>query len=206
MDRTRKLNLALVALTVFTLPCAALHASVVNQTYSGSFPATISGTLPNQGTALEEMFTLTSTSDLTISTNSYASGGFQPNLTLFDGSGNYVASQLPSSPVATVDTTTGLALDGYLTADNLMPGTYTVALTDFLLNQSITATNLSDGFTANYGDGINFIDEAGNTRNGNYSMTIDVASMAQAPEPAMSWMMGPILIAFAFMLKRKIHA
>lgn len=206
MDRTRILNFALLALTVCTLPCAVLHASVINQTYSGSFPATISGTLPNQGTALEEMFTLTSTSDLTISTNSYATGGFEPNLTLFDGSGNYLASQMPSSPVATADPTTGAALDGYLTADNLMPGTYTVALTDFLLNQSITATNLSDGFTQNYGDGINFIDEDGNTRTGNYSMTIDVASMAQAPEPATYWMMGPILIAFAFIFRRKIHA
>ena len=57
------------------------HAGpIVNQTFSGLFPETIAGTPPNRGTALEEAFTLASITNLTITTTSYAKGGFEPNL------------------------------------------------------------------------------------------------------------------------------
>jgi len=75
----------------------------------------------------------------------------------------------------------------------LSAGMYTVALTDFLLNQSLTATNLSDGFTANFGSGTTFSDANGNMRMGNYALTITTSDQAAIPEPATVWLAAPIL-------------
>lgn len=205
MKLSRTYFLALVAITVCALPMTMQAGSVITQTYTGAFPATISGTLANQGTALEETVTLPSTSNLSVYTTSYATGGFEPNISLFNSMGAFVAGAVTSgtSPIATADPTTGLALDGYLTADDLAAGTYTIALTDFLLNQSPTATNLSDGFTANYGSGTTFIDEQGNTRTGAYSLDIGVMS---TPEPATFWIICPALIALGLIARRRTFA
>jgi hypothetical protein len=165
------------------------QAAIINQTYAGLFPAQITGTLPDQGTALEETFTLAMPGTVTAYTTSYASGGFEPNLMLYTGAGKYITTGLTpgSSPVAMPDPNTKLALDAYLTAPNLPAGTYILTLTDFLLNQSLTATNLSDGFTVNYGSGTTFVDEMGDTRNGNFALTIN-AGAAAVPEPATIWL------------------
>jgi hypothetical protein len=64
---------------------------------------TLTGGLPNQGTALEIAFTLPQTENVTIFTTSYATGSFEPNLTLFDSNGNFVDSQALVSPVAVAD-------------------------------------------------------------------------------------------------------
>lgn len=206
MDFTSKRPFAVLALSVFAMPFAMQASTVETQTYSGSFPATITGTLPNQGTALEETITLPSATTLTLFTNSYATGGFEPNVTLYNSTGNYVASSSTpgTSPMATTNSSTGLALDAYLT-DSVAAGQYTIALTDWELNQSITATNLSDGFTSNYGDGIHFIDEAGNTLNGNYSLSIDTTSATTAtPEPATLTFIAPLLIAAGLFGRKRI--
>lgn len=205
MKLSRTHFLAFMALTLCALPVTLGAASLSTQTYSGTFPATVSGTLQNQGTALEEIVTLPSTSNLTVYTTSYATGGFEPNISLFNSTGTFVAGGVTAgtSPIATADMTSGLALDGYLTADDLAAGTYTIALTDFLLNQSPTATNLSDGFMSNYGDGVNFIDEQGNTRNGNYTLNIDAMP---TPEPLTFWMICPALIGIGLIARMKTFA
>jgi hypothetical protein len=173
-------------------------AATITQTYSGAFPAIIAGTLPNQGSALLESFTLSSTANLTVTTTSYATGGFEPNLLLFNSTGNFVSA---GSPFGVVDPSTGIIGDMRLFAPNLTAGMYTLALTDFLLNQSLTATNLSDGFTLNFGSGTTFMDANGNQRTSNYSLTI-----SPAPEPATVWLLAPLLIAgLAFQARKQLY-
>jgi hypothetical protein len=123
-----------------------------------------------------------SQSEFSAATNSYASGGFQTNLELFDGLGRFVTASIPSG---TPDPATGLIGDSSISSVNLSAGNYTLVLTDFLLNQSITATNLSDGFTSNFGDGVTFIDADGNVRTGDYAVSLVATAV---PEPGTIWM------------------
>lgn len=197
MKSRSKLLTAGILLALSALP-AARGASIL-QTYSGPLPVTLTGTLPNQGTALEQTFTLASESDLTIFTSSYANGGFQTNLVLFDSMGGFITAGIPAgSP----DPSNGIVGDSSLMAMNLAAGTYIVALTDFLLNQSDTAQNLSDGFTSNLGDGETFVDANGNTRNGNYSLTIQ-ANSAAIPEPSTLWLAAPALMYIGLRSRRR---
>lgn len=175
-------------------------AATITQTYAGSLPANIAGTLPNQDTALLEMFTLASPGNLTVTTTSYATGGFQPNLLLFNSTGNFVTAGVP---FGVVDPGTGIAGDMRLTASSLAAGTYTIALTDFLLNQSLTATNLSAGFTLNFGDGVTFVDANGNQRTGAYAFTIATDSASAVPEPATMWLAAPVLAAWVMRSRKK---
>jgi hypothetical protein len=84
-----------------------------------------------------------------------------------------------------------------------MGGMYTLAVTDFLLNQSITATNLSDGFTANFGSGTTFTDANGNVRTGNYALTV---SITPAPEPASAFLALLALPVLTWSRKRPLAA
>jgi hypothetical protein len=195
---------AALACALGVVPATAAAADIVNQTYSGSLPGSTSGTLANQGTALELALTLPSAGDFTAFTTSYASGGFQPNLTLYDASGKYVTSQWATPPPgAMADPTTGGTLDGYLSAMGLQAGMYTLTLTDWALGQSITATNLSDGFTSNLGNGTAFVDVMGATRTGAYALTLDFTGPSSAvPEPA-SWLLTGPLLAAGIYFRRK---
>jgi hypothetical protein len=182
------------ALTITVLSMLAPQvraATIMNQIYSGPFPANIAGTLPNQDTVLLEAFNLPTLSNLTITTSSYAAGGFEPNLLLFDATGDFITA---GNPFGVPDPSTGIVGDSQLTASDLLAGTYTLAVTDFLLNQSPTATNLSDGFTDNFGSGTTFVDAGGNIRTGNYAVTIAPASV---PEPATMWLTAPFLSVLA---------
>ena len=154
-----------------------------------------SGTLVNQGTALEATFMLNTASALTIYTDSYgggnnvdgsttAAGGFMPSLVLYDASGNFVAGQIFPSPRGNTDPTTGLNGDSYLKTPTLSAGSYILTLSDFLLQQPPTATNLSSGFT-NLGSGTTFADVQGNPRDGNYTVNVVGAGSApEVPEPS----------------------
>ncbi len=180
------------------------QAAIINQLFTGSLPATITGTLPNQATALQEAFTLPSTSNLTITTTSYASGGFETNLLLYNSLGKFLNAGVP---FGTVDPKTGIVGDSRLTAPSLPAGMYTVVLTDFLLSQSITATNLSDGFPVNFGSGTTFVDANGNTRNGTFSLTINAAgSGTGVPEPVTVWLGAPLLAVLAMGARKRSSA
>jgi hypothetical protein len=189
--------LAIIGICGVLVPQA--FGATITQTYSGGFPATITGTLPNQGTALLENFTLSSMTNLTITTTSYASGGFEPNLLLFNSAGKFVMS---GNPFGTADPSTGIVGDMKLTESGLAAGAYTLAVTDFLLNQSLTATNLSDGFTVNYGSGTTFVDANGNSRTGNFALTISTGASA-VPEPATFWLVAPFLGVLAVIAGRR---
>jgi hypothetical protein len=190
MKQIWKLSLLCMGLTIVCLtPIQA--GPIINQNFSGSFPASITGTLPSQDTALLEMFTLPSSSDVTVTSTSYASGGFEPNLLLYGSTGNFINAGIPFGQP---DPNTGIIGDMRLTASGLPAGMYTLAVTDFLLNQSVTATNLSDGFTVNFGSGTTFIDSNGNSRSGNFALTINTAGAGgEVPEPATLWLAAPFL-------------
>lgn len=201
MNSTRLSVWAVVAISGI----AATNASgaTITQTYSGAFPATIMGTLPDQGSVLLQNFTLSTANNLTVTTTSYAAGGFQPNLLLFNSMGNFMTAGIP---FGAVDPSTGIVGDMRLMRSNLAAGGYTIALVDFLLNQSLTATGLSDGFTVNFGSGTTFVDSNGNQRTGNFAFTIAAAatgSGADIPEPSTIWLSIAPLAALAILAKRR---
>jgi hypothetical protein len=196
MIRTSMLT---VALTIAAL-APSIQAASITQMHSGGLPVTLTGTLPNQGTALEQSFNLDAPGDLTISTSSYATGGFQTNLLLYNSAGEFITAGIPGG---TPDPDTGIVGDQRLMAMNLAAGMYTVALTDFLLNQDLTATNLSDGFLFNLGNGTAFVDVLGNTRTGGYSMTIAQGDDAAIPEPSTLWLASPVLGWLALRARRQ---
>jgi hypothetical protein len=193
----------------------AASISVVNLgTVSNS--ATNTGTLANQAQVVEETFTLASTSNIVAFTTSYGGGtnlngtttspgGFQPSLILFNSSGNYVAGETYPSPIAHTDPTTHWALDAYLSDSNLPAGTYIIALTDWLNQQSPSATNLSDGFTFDLGSGgSTFVDAQGNMRTANYAFNLSVSpSAAAVPEPASFWLVIPAMSLMFCVFKRR---
>ena len=207
MRALSNLSLSVAALTLLFVPDVQ-PATIVSQTFSGSYPATITGTLANQDTVLEEAFSLTSLSNLTILTTSYAAGGFEPNITLYDSSGGFIASSAPpgSNPAAKADPHTGLALDTELTQSNVKPGSYTVALTDWELSQSPTATNLSDGFTSNLGSGTTFVDVMGNTRSGNFALVINPTSTTTATPELSTFWLGTALLVPALLTRKRLRS
>ena len=93
--------------------------------------------------------------------------------------------------------------DAYLSSMNLSAGTYILTLSDFLVQQPVTATNLSDGFI-NYGSGTSFIDVQGNPRNGNYSLNLSATSVTPSvPEPATFGLMIPAIVGLAALLRKR---
>lgn len=178
-----------------------------------SGPFTSSGTLGSKNQVLEASFSLTSTTNLVISTSSYGgganangttamAGGFMPSLVLYNSAGNYMAGEIFPSPTGKMDPTTNLVGDAYLTKMNLAAGSYILALSDYSVQQLPTATNLSDGFD-NPGGGTAFSDVQGNARNGNYSLNITGPSAAAVPEPATFWLMVPALGAVVTAIRKR---
>lgn len=200
MKRSFALNLSIAVLLLGTFARHTQAATIINQTFSGPLPTTIAGTLPNQDTALEESFTLPSPSTLRITTTSYATGGFETNLLLFNSMGNFVTAGVP---FGTPDPRTGIVGDQRLTAINLAAGMYTLALTDVLLNQSLTATNLSAGFADNFGNGTTFVDALGNQRTGNFAFTISADAASAVPEPNTVWLAAPVLAVLALCARKR---
>ncbi len=178
------------ALILGILTAGAAEAAPISQTFSS--------TLSSTSQVLQENFTINITSNVTVFTTSYgggtnldgttaSAGGFQPNITLYTSGGDFVMNQAVNSPTAKTDATTGLALDGYLFDASLAPGSYIVTLTNWLLQQRPTATNLSDGFI-NYG-GATFTDVNGNLRSGAYALNLSASSSSAVPEPASIWLL-----------------
>ena len=214
-----KLYLSLLTLlcgAALTQPLKAVTVTNINfGTVSGA--STNTGTLSNQGQAVEATFSINSASNLTIYTTSYggganangttaAVGGFMPSLVLYNSAGRYVAGEIFPSPTGKTDPGTGLVGDAYLSSANLAAGTYILAFSDFLVQQSPTATNLSDGFI-NYGSGTTFSDVQGNLRNGNYSVNLSATSMTPSvPEPATLGLMIPALVGIAALVRKRKQA
>jgi len=209
-----KLSLASAALLV-AFGSQGANAASISTTNLGVLPSNVTktGTLVDEAQVIEEAFTVTSATSLTVFTTSYgggtnldgtmaAAGGFQPMITLYNSAGNYVMGEAVTSPVGNTDAKTGLALDAYLTDNNLIAGGYILTLTDIFNQQSATATNLSDGFTGTGGP--SFADVQGNMRNGDYALNLSVMSSGTTtPEPATFWLILPALMGAAVLFRRR---
>ena len=218
MERTLS-RLSLTALLLGCFASGSLKAVTISTTNLGtvSAPMTTGGTLVNQGVALEATFSLGSATQLTIFTTSYggganangstaSAGGFMPSLVLYNVAGNYVSGQIFPSPTGSADPATGLVGDSYIRTSTLGAGTYIVALSDYLVQQSPAATNLSDGFL-DYGSGTTFSDVQGNVRTGNYTLNIGgPGNAAAAPEPGTLALMGPAFGGLALWMYRRRNA
>jgi|ERR1700761_729683 len=212
----RKLASSLAAFAFSVLGLVNANASSISQTYTG----TLTSESGSAGSIVLESFSLTSPSEVTIYTTSYGGGvnlngavtgpgGFQPNITLYDGTGFVVANQSPSfSPIANPDPSNGWKGDGYLQDPDAPAGTYYVTLTDWQNQMSITSTGLDLSTTAylqfSGPGGTSFQDVQGNTRNGNYALDISATplSTSTVPEPATFLLVIPSLAA-AILINRK---
>ena len=142
-----------------------------------------------------------------------AAGGFDPWLSLFDGSGNLLASvdngtcgQVGTDPVS------GACLDSYI-AQTLGAGSYTLILTES--DNQPAGTSLSDGFTrTGQGDFTAsafgcasgpFCDVNGLNRTGDWAVDIDNVGGTQGagvPEAPAVLPLGLSLIVFTLMRRR----
>jgi hypothetical protein len=180
--------------------------------------ATNTGAFTNQAGVLEAAFTLNTASTLTIFTTSYGggnnlsgpastAGGFQPMITLYTSTGNYVTGEQVTSPIAQTDSATSLALDQYLLDANVGPGNYIAVLTDWLNQQPPTATNLSDGFVSLGSSGSTFVDAQFNSRTANYAVNLSADPIggggSAVPEPATWGLVLPMLAAAALFLRNR---
>ncbi len=218
--RNNNLTLSLAALSLAIASAQHLGAVTITSGDLGVLGSTTNstGTLSNQGTVLEDTFSLSAGSNLTVYTSSYGGGtnvdgssatpgGFMSSLVLYSSTGTYVAGDTFPSPNGKTDPATGLVGDSYLSATGLASGTYILALSDFLVQQPTTATNLSDGFI-NYGGGAAFIDAQGNTRTGNYSLNLTATPLASTatPEPATFFLVIPALLGAIALRRRSVSA
>lgn len=205
--------LSLASMVVGVVGAHPLGAVTITNVNLGTLtsPIASTGTLQNQGVVLEEAFSITSPSKLSIFTDSYGgganvngttamSGGFMTSLVLYNAAGNYVAGE--TFPFGNKDSVTGLAGDASITSGMLASGSYILTVSDWQVQQPATASNLSDGFI-NYGGGSAFIDVQGNTRNGSYSVNLSSSSSAATPEPATLWLMIPALGGLALVLRKR---
>lgn len=223
---TLKSNLVLVMAA-----CAAMLAPTYTRaaTCGGTvtLPATCTGVLDSEsgtpGSVVVEQFTLNSASDVTLFTTSYGggtnldgtgttSGGFQPNLTLFDTSGLAIAFETGmASPIGNTNSATGLNLDAYVNDPDVAPGTYYAILTD--VNNQVSAsftgfgsTSASNFYTLFSGPGgSSFTDIQGNILNGDYALNLEAASLTSTsatPEPATLWLVIPAVLGVALLRRR----
>ena len=91
----------------------------------------------------------------------------------------------------------------------LDPGSYIAVLTDWLNQQSPSATNLSDGFVSLGSGGSTFVDEQLNSRTANYALNLSATPLggsgggSAVPEPATFVLIFPALAGVALFLKIK---
>jgi hypothetical protein len=212
-----KLAWSLGVLALSVMAGTRMEASSLSDTFTGTLTSESGST----GSVVLESFSLTAPSEVTIYTTSYGGGmnlngsttgpgGFQPNITLYDGTGFVVANQSPSfSPIANADPSNGWKGDGYLQDTDAPAGTYYVTLTDWQNQLGVTATGLNlstSAYTQFTGPGgSSFQDVQGNTRTGNYALDISAMPLgtSSVPEPATALLVVPAFAALALILRKR---
>jgi len=171
-----------------------------------------SGTLSGDDQVQLYTYTLSQASPVMFETNSYASGGFVPVLSLFNSMGVEIGSDGADNTCysgMTANAATGICNDALL-SENLAAGSYTLAITEFF-NVPV-GPNLSNGFLEQ-GQG-NFTGSTCGTTGAFYET--DIAPCVQrtdaysvnitaTPEPATFWL-GSVLVAAFFVTRRRTPA
>ncbi len=177
--------------------------------------STMSGTLSTDDQVVQFTWNLSQASNVVAYTDSYASAGFVPVLSLFDGTtGAFITSNggdASCSHGRMMDAGTGICNDAYLTA-SLAKGTYTVALSEFFNYPN--GPNLSNGFsqtgTGNFtssvcsgASGAFFETDLAPCvqRTGNYSVNLSTSATA-TPEPATAWLFLPVIALAAYSYRK----
>jgi len=165
-----------------------------------------------QWAAVVDDFSVTSSSSMEAITFSYGGGvngagqtiaqaGFEPYLSLFDASGNFLASTFfgTTCPAgANTNTLSGECFDVSLDGGTLGPGSYQIAISAFenlSLAENLGSGTLADGFTG-----------LGNLNTGedlHYAFDVVLTSTSPVPEPITASLLGGAILAAAFLRNRK---
>jgi hypothetical protein len=153
----------------------------------------ITGSLATADDVYTKIFTLTQVSKVTIQSWGYGggtnasnvvipSGGFDPSVALFLGSGPsailFDFNDDGTCPPGSFDIVTGGCLDSNLMETGLLPSTYTLTLT--VSPNFPNGPTLADGFTG----GGDFVDVFGDSRTSNFAVDIiTTPAVAAVPEP-----------------------
>lgn len=194
-----KLSLIVGSLCMSMLPLGQAKASTMNYT----------GTLATDDQVQLYPYTAPQAGTVVFSTDSYASGGFVPILSLFNSAGFEIGSDggdATCSAGMSADSGTMMCDDARL-SENLAAGTYSLAVTEFF-NAPI-GPNLSDGFLMQ-GQG-DFTGATCGTTGGFYET--DIAPCVQrtnnfsvnitsTPEPNTVWLGALPLIALGLVRRR----
>jgi hypothetical protein len=151
-----------------------------------------------QWAAVVDSFTVSTASEMQAVTFSYgggingagttiAQGGFEPYLSLFDSSGDFLASTFfgTTCPAgANTNTSSGQCFDVSLDGGTLLPGTYQIAISAFenmSFAENSGAGTLADGFTGlgNLADGEDL----------HYAFDVVLSSTTPVPEPSDAWLL-----------------
>ncbi len=175
-----------------TLALTALALAFAASSAANAASLTFTGNLTNQGDVDTYNFTVTSTSNVSIWTDSFNSGAnFDPNLRIFNSAGALIAFNDDNSGVASGQTYWDSGIVSTLAAD-----TYTVAISvccNLYSNSNINAVGANTPLT----------------RGSFYRININGNSVAAAtsavPVPAAAWLFGTGLVGLAG-LRRKVAA
>jgi hypothetical protein len=176
------------------------HAQAAVLSFNGSFTA--------DDNVHFQSFTESSLSSVTLQTSSYAAGGFDPIVAVFDATGALIGQNDDGAGVPP-DPSTGEALDALLTL-SLAPGQYTVSLTQF--DNFALGPTLADGFVesgmgnftaAPFDCGApNFCDFTGSARTNQWALTI--TSQVAVSEPSTMAIFTVSLACFGTMIGARI--
>ena len=171
---------------------------------SGAKASTFTGSLANDNSVVKIDFSTASAQNYTFDTTSYATGGFDPILTLFTSAGTFVPNGV-----------SGGGADADFT-ETLTPGSYILALTEF---PNFDNTNTITGFNPNNAAAIasicgasspfedaetcGLVPAAESQRTGNYA--VDITSSSVTPEPP-SALLLLLPLAGAVVLNRRKSA
>jgi len=159
-----------------------------------------------QWAAVVDDFTVSDTSTMQAITFSYgggvngngqtiAQGGFEPYLSLFDASGNFLASTFFGTTCPTganTNTLSGQCFDELLDGGTLAPGSYQIAISayeNFSFAENYGTGTLADGFTG-----------LGNLNAGedlHYAYDVILTSTSPVPEPSAGWLLGGLMMVLA---------